>query len=505
MELNNTQYETMTKIELVSICKEKSIKGYAQNGITKLKLIQLLKGETEYKDPRERENWSENKKKSFEKALKKRQLKNNLFDYLTLNNPSIIRKYSGNQDDLKTISHSTMAHYKWKCENFIQCSNVFEARPRDVFRNDSKSPTKYCSKCKFQDRGQKYQQNMLQKNGSIQEKNPNIINVWCKDNKFKPDKLTDNSHKKVKLKCPNKSAKHPDYEISVYNIQESNCYSCPKCSIKTSKAEMRIYSELKYVFKDVKWQQKIEGREADITIEDLKLVIEVDGFPWHMNKTEKDLEKNSIFKKNGYSVLRIRDTQLNEIECDYIICDLSELSLTDYNKIVDWINTQFKCNINVYSEWKNIEYYKEIHASLLSVAYDESVEYLFPESKELWDCEKNHPLLPSHFKIGSNMNVWVKCKSGHSYERPINRIFRIRNNEKKIMNCPDCPKQKSKPQKKRIIEVNGKKYNNITESCRALSISRGYLYQKMKLKGIDIKVIADIQKEIEEIMASKVL
>jgi very-short-patch-repair endonuclease len=403
----------------------------------------LLKGEIIYKDPREKENWSEQKKESFEKALKKRQLNNNLFDYLTKNNPLIITKYAGNLDDLKIISHSTMVHYKWKCENYSECLNIFEARPRDVFRNDSKSSTKYCSICKEKNKkeqGIAYQKMILEKNGSIQTKIPDIINVWCEDNRFKSDELTDNSHKKVKLKCPNKSTKHPEYEIRVYNIQESNCVSCPKCAVKTSKAEMRIYSELKYAFKDVRWQQKIEGREADITIEDLKLVIEVDGFPWHMGKTEKDLVKNSVFEKNEHTVLRIRDSKLEKITCDNIVCNLSELSLPDFHNIVRWINNKFQFNIPIHNEWKNIDYYKEIQASVTCIPYEKSVEYLFPKSKEIWDYERNNPLMPSHFTMGSHTEIWVKCEKNHSFKRPIKQIFRIRikDNVKRIIDCPQC-------------------------------------------------------------------
>jgi hypothetical protein len=506
-----TEYNAKTKVELVALCKEKGLKGHSQIGITKEKIIQLLTGKIEYKDPREKENWSEKKKDSFEKTLKERQLKNNLFDYLTKKNPSILTKYFGNLDELKQVSFGTMVNtFKWKCKNYIECSNVFEARPRDIFRNDKRQII-YCSLCKNKERGKTYQKNMLEKNGSIKEKIPDIVNIWCEDNKFKSEELTDNSHEKIKLKCPNKSAKHPDYEISVYNIKESNCISCPKCSVKTSKAEIRIYSELKYAFKDVMWQQKIDGREADITIEDLKLVIEVDGFPWHMDKAEKDLVKNSIFEKNGYNVLRIRDPKLEKISCNSLICNLSDLSLTDYNKIVEWINIHFNCNMNIFTEWKNIEYYREIQASLLSVPYDESVEYLFPVSKDLWDYKKNHPLIPSHFRIGSNMKVWIKCKSGHSYERQINHMFRIRNdakyeNEKQVMNCPDCPKPKYKSNNpnQRIIEVNGKSYKNITECCKDLNITRTYLYEKMKANGIDKNLIDNIQKLIEELLKAKV-
>lgn len=463
-----TDYDTKTKVELVALCKERGIKGYAQVKVTKEKIIKLLKGEI-------------------------KQLKNNLFDYLTKNNSSILTKYVGNPDELKGISYGTMIHYKWKCEKYSHCSNTFEARPRDVFRNDTRT-TKYCSKCKYKERVIIHQKNMLKKNGSIQSKMPDIINIWCEDNKFTPNELTDNSHERVKLKCPNKSAKHPEYEIFVYNIQDTNCYSCPKCSVKTSKAEIRIYSELKSIFKDVKWQQKIEDREADIIIEDLKLVIEVDGFPWHKDKTEKDLLKNSIFEKNGYTVLRIRDTKLGLIACNTVVCNVSELLLIDYNKIIEWINIKFKRNICIHTEWKNIEYYKNLQASVLTVPYDTSVEYLFPESKELWDYEKNYPFIPSNFTPGSHMEVWIKCKSGHSYQKPIHNIFRTVRDKKHILKCPECIKPKYN---KRTLQINGIIYKSIIYFCKQKNIPKNRLYTKMNQCEIDHTIIANIQTFIE--------
>jgi transcriptional regulator with PAS, ATPase and Fis domain len=86
-------------------------------------------------------------------------------------------------------------------------------------------------------------------------------------------------------------------------------------------------------------------------------------------------------------------------------------------------------------------------------------------------------------------------------------MFRIRNdvnyeNERQIKNCPECPKPKYKSNNpnQRIIIVNGKSYNNITECCRELKITRTYLYEKMKAKGIDKNVMDNIQKLIEEIL-----
>ena len=39
-----TDYDTKTKVELVALCKERGIKGYAQVGVTKEKIIKLLNG-----------------------------------------------------------------------------------------------------------------------------------------------------------------------------------------------------------------------------------------------------------------------------------------------------------------------------------------------------------------------------------------------------------------------------------------------------------------------------
>jgi hypothetical protein len=258
---------------------------------------------------------------------------------------------------------------------------------------------------------------------------------------------------------------------------------------------MKIYSELKYSFNDVKWQQKIEGREADVTIEDLKLVIEIDGFPWHKDKSEKDLEKNIIFEKNGYSVLRIRDPRLDSIVSDTIVCNLTDLSLIDYNKITEWINIKFKCNIVNYDEWKNTEFYKKIQSTIMYVKYEESIESLFPESKKLWDYEKNYPFLPSHFSKGSHVEMWLKCSKNHSWKRHISHLFRTIKGKKHIMNCPECYEPKSN---KRIIEINGTSYKSILDLCRQNGIDRHKLYKKMKQNEIDNTVITNIQIFIEE-------
>lgn len=463
MENNTTNYTKMTMIHLIALCKERKIKGYTSGKRTKEYIIKLLNqndltkksiNDDEYNNMkydtllelcRERKikgyfrRSSTGKviatKEMMIKSLNENIVRKSLFDYLIEHNPSIITKFVGNKEDLKIIQHGTNVKYKWKCD-ISKCSNIFEAIPNNVYKKNF--PRVYCDNCTQINKEVKSQIKYLERSGSIQTKIPNIITVWSKENKTEPNQISSGSNKKVILECPYKIAKHPSYKITVNKIQEHNCFKCPKCITKTSNAEMRVYSELKYTFKDVKWQQKIEGREADVIIEDLKLIIEIDGYPWHKHKLKKDLEKNVIFEKNGYTVLRIRDIKLEEIACNTIICDILSLSLIDYNKIIEWINVTFNCSIYKYDEWKNSDYYKEIQVSKLAVKYEESIEYLFPESNELWDYEKNHPFVPSQFTKGSNMEVWIKCSNGHSWKRILNHLFRTIKGKKHIMKCPEC-------------------------------------------------------------------
>ncbi len=522
MEDTTNNYIKMTKNELVILCKEKGIRGYAANGITKDKIILLIKEfdlmKKTIKDDYDNMKYDallalckERKIKNYFgrsstgkviatkemmiKSLKENIVRKSLFDYLTEHNPTIITKFIGNKDDLKLIPHGTNIKYIWKCDN-SKCSNIFAAIPGHLYKKDS--PRLYCISCSNINKIVKSQIKYIERSGTIEIKFPFIKEIWSNENLKMPNDISSGSNDKIKLKCPNKSTKHPDYEITINHIQEHNRFRCPKCITKTSNAEMRIYSELQYSFKDVKWQHKIEGREADVIIEDLKLVIEIDGYPWHKDKAERDLEKNIIFEKNGYTVLRIRDTRLEKILCDNIVYDLADVSVKDYNKIIEWINIKFKCNTPKYDEWKNNDYYKEIQISKMYIKYEESIEYLFPESKTMWDYEKNYPFIPSQCTKGTHMEIWVKCNSGHSWKRRLHHLFRTIKGKKKIMNCPECPEYYKPNSNKKAITINGITYRSILECCKKNNINNRNLYKELKRNNIDITVITNIEKFIEE-------
>ena len=77
--------------------------------------------------------------------------------------------------------------------------------------------------------------------------------------------------------------------------------------------ETRIYSEIKYIFKDAQARFVIGGKECDIWIPSLHLGIEVDGYYWHKNSIEKEEAKNKTIEENGGVLVRIREEGLIKI------------------------------------------------------------------------------------------------------------------------------------------------------------------------------------------------
>lgn len=56
---------------------------------------------------------------------------------------------------------------------------------------------------------------------------------------------------------------------------------CRKCGHHISQYEKRVVTELQALGFDVAWNERLHGVECDVLLKKQKLVIEVDGFPWH--------------------------------------------------------------------------------------------------------------------------------------------------------------------------------------------------------------------------------
>ena len=81
--------------------------------------------------------------------------------------------------------------------------------------------------------------------------------------------------------------------------------------------EIRLACELAQFFPDINPTQNYKlstpgGKPMliDIAVPSLKLAIEYDGYHWHKDKADNDLEKSDSLKVAGWTVLRIREEPL---------------------------------------------------------------------------------------------------------------------------------------------------------------------------------------------------
>nr|WP_233491437.1 zinc-ribbon domain-containing protein [Legionella drancourtii] len=145
---------------------------------------------------------------------------------------------------------------------------------------------------------------------------PHLISEWHveKNKPLTPDNITPGSKKRVWWQC----AYQHEWPAAVYT--RVNGHNCPKCNIRTSRLEIRIYCELKSIFEDVLWQEKIHTKEIDVYIPHLTLGIEVDGFYWHQSDERKkaDNAKQILLGNNGITLIRVMDDRLEVNESNSI-------------------------------------------------------------------------------------------------------------------------------------------------------------------------------------------
>lgn len=405
-----------------------------------------------------------------------------LYEYLYENKKELLELFNGDKNYLKEITTgNTNIPICFNCINYKNCGNAYNVRSRDITRTDGKNHKGYCNSCKRKSLGVKYQKLIIEKNGSLLDKNPNITDIWSDKNNNKPEEICNKSHKSIYLKCPNKSKNHPDYSIKVYNIKHFQFYHCPKCVPHFSKCEVRIMTELQKIGFNVIHLSKIGGREADLLLPEIQLIIEVDGYPWHLNKEEKDSSKNKLFEELGYNVLRIRDIKLNYLECNKIICDVSNFHIEDFNKILYFINNNYNKNIQIIDVFDE-KLYKENYLSCSYIKYEESIEYLYPQSINIWDYD-NNIIKPCDVKPSSSEKIYIKCHNGHQRYRRISDVF----TKNGITNCRYCLE----------FTINNIKYTSMTDCCNKLNISRTNLCRKMISANLDIKNTSHVKNFIE--------
>jgi len=337
---------------------------------------------------------------------------------------------------------------------------------------------------------------ILCKTNSLKYMYPDIASEWhpTKNGKLTPDKVTAHAQK-IKAWWICKKKHEWMALVSSRTAQGSGCKKCTGIGI--SYMEIRTYSELISIFKDIEWSYKIKGYQCDLFIPQLNLAIEVDGQYWHkvQRRINFDHKKNHFFKKNNIKLIRVRENGLPLMDPEMDInAYFINTKIVDIHKLLDKIlklKTSIKIikKINHYKKNNNFinnELYRKICSNLPSPIFKNSLAYKRKDLKKEWDYEKNFPLVPSMFKLSSNLLVCWICKKKHSYQARIgNRTILKRN-------CPYCAgryaltdfnlkTEHPEIAKQWNYKLNSKKPENFTPTSGQhvwWNCSKGHIYRK---------------------------
>ena len=267
---------------------------------------------------------------------------------------------------------------------------------------------------------------------------PKVATEWhpTKNGDSRPEDFTSGSSKKVWWLCP----KRHSYDTTIAHRTNNKPTGCPYCSNQSSSPELRILTELRFIFHDVKTRHKIDGVEIDVYVPKLNLAIEYDGFHFHQGKEQKDIEKNKFLELKIIKVIRVRRKPLTKISENDLIVENDDLSKSDLNrvfkKIYSFSDSDVKEKINEYFDsdhFLNETLFRKYLSYFPSPLPEKSLATNFPNLISEWDIDKNHPLTPHNFTSQSSKKVWWICPNGHSYDALI--FSRTRDNP---TGCPYC-------------------------------------------------------------------
>jgi hypothetical protein len=274
--------------------------------------------------------------------------------------------------------------------------------------------------------------------------NPELAKEWhpIRNGELTPQNIKAGSGKRVWWKCKN----NHEWESVIYHRQKGA--GCPMCSkYGTSEYELRLLSELRLMFDNVKHREIVHGVECDLFLPDLKLGIEIDGGYWHTKKVEKDIEKSEHLKNKGILLIRFRGIGLKKIsKNDILFTEKNGLQLKDSKKLIKFVITEFKDvldNVDVLSSYLksnhfiNEKGFIELRNLLPSPEFEKSLESISSTIAKQWHPTKNGKLEPKDVTPLSNKKIWWLCNEGHEWETRIGHRYRG-------SNCPYCSGLKKK-------------------------------------------------------------
>ena len=353
--------------------------------------------------------------------------------------------------------------YWWICENkkyHVYLANPWDRTGRKYKRSDG--TIKYGTNCPYCSGRQTWP------GESFGDKYPQLVKELDKkqDKGFDIFKISVGSPRKANWICYRGHKWRTDLH------SRASGTGCPRCKKPYSKEQLRIFSELSYVFKEI----VLEYKRLDIYVPKFKIAFEYDGGFWHKKKIEKDKQKDSDWKKEGIKIIRFRDNlpKINSQDVSFkrqstevLDKKIINTALKNTKSIVK-LNTRELKKIDNYLKRKDFIHEKKYLKLLEDLPYPvfyKSFAALKPKLAKFWDYKKNYPLRPEQVSPYIPDIVHMTCDKGHSFSRQVNRMA-----AKKYSGCPICSR-------KEIIKETsfGYKYPNLVN-----------LFHPRKNKGINL-------------------
>lgn len=222
----------------------------------------------------------------------------------------------------------------------------------------------------------------------------------------------------------------------------SKGHGCPKCNFRSSRLEVRMYSELQHIFPDAVWQDKSTGREIDIYIPSLRLAFEIDGWYWHNTSEREDADsrKRTLLCDLGITLIRVYDNRIKNVEADYSISykngeeDINVIHRTIAHLLHSGFLHDRETIHRLESYIKLGKYcgdlkFSEIISVMPGPLADDS--FLMHPLVCEWHPSKNL-LRPEQLSCGSKSRVWWLCAQGHEWQASLG------SRAKRGLGCPYC-------------------------------------------------------------------
>lgn len=301
-------------------------------------------------------------------------------------------------------------------------------------RRDARWGCPYCSSYRFGS-----------PENSLADKRPDLAKEWhlTKNSDLTPENISFSSNRLVWWQCE----RGHEYQLEV-NQRSSANRGCTECSryAYSSSQELRIYCELKTLFKSTKFRGKYGGKEIDICLHDIGIAIEYDSAFYHQDKCDEDLAKNLLVNSLGFNLIRVRERPLEPITSIDVITPTRQLSKHDLNRLVQSILKISCINDPKFDEYiaskdfVNDNDFAQLTKYTGKPVPENSLAEMYPEVSEQWDYDKNFPLTPYDFSHGSKYRAWWICENGHSFDATINaRTFRA---DTPYKGCRYCSRQR---------------------------------------------------------------